>query len=408
MPQSNQTFAEKLRFKLHTVELKAMGLVLGKLPMRETTVYAGADAVASLAQRMGQDKLNKALIVTTSGAVKRGYTEKVAAALNEVGIGSAVFDGVLPDPTYSNVGEGLAVQKAEGCDCVLALGGGSTIDAAKAIVVAATNNKPLEKLVGIRKGRNKPLPLYAVPTTSGTASEVTQAAVISEDESHKKRFIIDTRTISRAAALDPSLSASLPPSITAETGMDALTHAIEAYLGRLSTAETDGLAMDAIVSIFEHLPVAFKEGDNLNSRQAMAKASLVAGKAFRRSPLGYVHAISHQLGALYGLPHGQGNAILLPHVVEYSKDVSETKLAKLAVALGLGKSSEVGSQLATKVVEAIRRLNDELGIPQRVEALNPVDIPEIAKRAYDEALSIHAAPKYMGKQDLEAMLKRLL
>ena len=376
--------------------------------MRDTQVYSGADAVSSLAQRMHKDKLKNALIVTTAGAVKRGYVEKVADALRHSGIESAVFSGVLPDPTYRNVNEGLNVQQAHGCDCVLALGGGSTMDAAKAIVLAATNDKPLEKLIGIRKGRNKPLPLYAVPTTSGTASEVTQAAVISEDETHKKRFIIDTRTISRAAALDPSLSASLPPAITAETGMDALTHAIEAYLGKLSTAETDALSVEAIVAIFEHLPVVHKDGGNLESRLAMAKASLVAGKAFRRSPLGYVHAISHQLGALYGLPHGLGNAILLPFVVEYSKDVAETKLAKLAVALGLGTSSESASVLADKVVDALKQLNDDLEIPMRVASLNPGDIPEVARRAYDEALSIHAAPKYMGKKDLEVLLTRLL
>ncbi|BFM18079.1 iron-containing alcohol dehydrogenase [Maricurvus nonylphenolicus] len=408
MRQTQATLAEKLRFKVHGIELKAMGQFMKLMKMRDTDVFVGSNAVASLADKIAQAKRQKVLIVTTAGAVKRGQIQSLIDALTAKDIGSAVYDGIIPDPTYETVRQGLKAQQQHSCDCVVAFGGGSAMDAAKAIVIAATNEKPVEKLIGIRKGKNKPLPLYAVPTTSGTASEVTPAAVISEDHTHTKRFIIDSRTIAHAAALDPTLSASLPASITAETGMDALTHAIEAYLSKLGTAETDAHALDAITTIFKHLPIVVEDGGNLESREAMAKASLIAGKAFRKAPLGYVHAISHQLGAIYGTPHGLGNAILLPLVVEYSKDAITEKLAELAKALNLSSANQSEEVLANLVVDALKELNQRIHIPAKAEALKAEDLPTIAKRAYAEALDIHAAPKYMGKKDIVSLLEKLL
>ena len=408
MTTSQATLSEKIQFKLHGVKLKAMGVGLKLMPIRDTQVFSGANGIEELAKTIAKYKLKKALIVTTPGAVKRGYSTKVSAALSNQGIGSTVFSNVIPDPTFTTVNEGLAVLKDHDCDFAIALGGGSVMDAAKAMIVAATNDKPVPELMGMRKGKNNPLPFYAIPTTSGTGSEVTNAAVISEDGTHTKRFMIDSRTVAKAAVLDPSLSTSLPKHITAETGMDALTHAMEAYISQLSNPESDALAIEAIGAIFKVLPVCYEDGGNLEARQTMAQASLTAGKAFRKVMLGYVHAISHQLGALYGTAHGLGNAILLPLVVEYSQDKVSQKLAKLAVATGLGTQSMPENQLAQLVVDKLKSLNQQLNVPTKLESLKEADIPKIALRAYAEALKIHAAPKYMGKGDIEVLLKKLL
>jgi alcohol dehydrogenase len=408
MRGSQSTLAERLRFKLHRAELKATAMGLKLMPLRESRLHEGLDATHSLAREIGHYGVNKVLIVTTAGVVKRQQLDTLIAALAQNQVGFAIYSGITPDPSVSVVKEGLQAQQQHQCDAVVAFGGGSAIDASKAIVVAATNDKPVEKLVGIRKGRNKPLPLFCVPTTAGTGSEVTSVAVISDDVTHTKRFIIDSRTIAKGVALDPALSQSLPPSITAETGMDALTHAIEAYLSQLASPQTDALALEAIELIFTHLPEVYRNGGNLESRAAMARASLIAGKAFRKAMLGYVHAISHQLGACYGLPHGFANAILLPRIVAFSQDAVQDKLAQLAIETGLGEASLGRSDLAGLTLDRLERLNTELGIPDKVESLKEQDIPSIASAAYKEALSVHAGPKYMGRKDIQALLRGLL
>ena len=408
MRQTQATFGEKLQFKAYGIKLTAMGLLAKLIKMRDTDIFVGTDAIDSLAEKIAQAKRKKALIVTTAGTVKRGQIQPLIDALTTRGVSSAVYDGIIPDPTYETIRQGLKAQQQHSCDCVIAFGGGSAMDAVKTIILAATNKKPLEKLVGIRKGIHKPLPFYAVPTTSGTASEVTPVAVISEDGTHTKRFIVDNRTVAHAAALDPTLSASLPASITAETGMDALAHAIEAYISKLSDDKTDAYAREAIEAIFQHLPIVVEDGSNLESREAMARASLAAGMAFRTALLGYVHAISHQLGAIYGTPHGLGNAMLLPLVVEYSKDAATDKLAELAVALNLGKAEQSKEELADLFVEALKDFNQRVNIPAKAEALKADDLPVIAERAFDEALDVHAGPKYMGKEDIIDLLKKLM
>ncbi len=408
MNSSQATFGENTQFYLHGFKLKAIGFALSKMKIRDTQVLKGAEGITKLASMVAQSKLKKALIVTTTGAIKRGFVDKLVTALKDNGVESAIYSGVIPDPTFTTVNEGLAIAKTHDCDCAIALGGGSVMDAAKAIIVAATNDTPVEKLMGVRKGRNRPLPFYAIPTTAGTASEVSTGAVISDDKTHIKKFMVDSRTVAKVAVLDPSLSALLPSNITAETGMDAMTHALEAYISKNSSEETDKHAVQAIQEIFIHLPTAVKDGGNLEARQAMAMASLTAGKAFRTAMLGYVHAISHQFGALYGTPHGQGNAILLPLILEYSKDAVEDKLASLAVTLGLGKQSESNSALAQKVIDDIKKLNAELNIPTTLKPLKDEDIATIASNAFKEALKVHAAPKYMGKASIQALLKKLL
>ena len=301
----------------------------------------------------------------------------------------------------------LDLLKRERCDGVVAFGGGSAMDAAKVMAVAATNRRAPEKLVGILKGLKKPLPFYAVPTTAGTGSETTVASVISQDETHAKSFVVDHRSLALAAALDPRLMEGLGSDLTAATGMDALTHAVEAWISTISTPETDRYALESIQLILEHLPRACENGSDLEAREAMAIASYKAGRAFTQALLGYVHAISHQLGAYYGIPHGLGNAIVLPKVLAYSQGPARSRLAQLAVETGLGEASDDEAALAQAFVDHIVALNRRLGIPATVTELRDEDIPQIAQGALHEALLNYPVPRHMGRRDCEQLLQSL-
>ena len=288
------------------------------------------------------------------------------------------------------------------------MGGGSVIDAAKVVMMAATNGQNPQALVGIKKGRKAPLPFYSVPTTSGTGSEVTIVSVVKDSAQHRKQFVVDPKLVPLAAALDPVLLTSMPPSITAMTGMDALTHAIEAYLSGNATPETQQLSVDACNLIFAHLATAYEKGADQAAREAMAMGSYKAGVAFTRSTLGYVHAISHQVGGIYGVPHGLGNAILLPKVLKASLPESASKLAALAQATHIGSAEQSEQARATHFIEHIEQLNKTLAIPTVIEPLQQEDIQRIAKLAYDEAKVSYAAPKFMSIEQCEALLRTCL
>jgi alcohol dehydrogenase class IV len=399
---------ERLQFMGNRVMVKALKLAVGVMPIRDPKLLVGANATDRLAETIAGHSLSKVLLVTTAGIVKRGQADELIRALELRGIASVIFDGILPDPTFDIVNAGLDLLQQETCDGVVALGGGSAMDAAKVIAVAAANNRAPEKLVGYFKGFRKPLPLYAVPTTAGTGSEATIASVISDDRTHAKSFIIDSRMVPLAAALQPRLMEPLSPSLTAATGMDALTHAIEAYISTISTSKTNRYAEEAIKLIFEFLPRACDNGSDLEAREAMSIASYKAGRAFTQASVGYVHAISHQLGAHYGTPHGLGNAIVLPEVLEFSKAAAGPKLARLAVAAGLGNSSELETDLAQKFVDHIRKLNRQLAIPTVVAELEENDIPGISRGALKEALLNYPVPRQMGRVDCEELLRGLL
>lgn len=399
---------EQLQFIGNKVLMRAMKLAIGLMPIRDPELLVGTSAVTRLADIIAQHSLQKILIVTTAGIVKRDQAAELIRALEMQGITPVIYDGVLPDPTFEIVNEGLDLLRREDCDGIVAFGGGSAMDAAKVIAVAAANNRAPEKLVGFFKGRKRPLPLFAVPTTAGTGSEATIASVISDNATHAKSFVIDSRTVPLAAALDPRLMESIPPAMTAATGMDALTHAIEAYMSTISTSETDRYAIEAIQLIFEFLPRACQDGSDLEAREAMSIASYKAGKAFTKASVGYVHAISHQLGAYYGIPHGLGNAVVLPHVLEFSKEAAAPRLATLAVKAGLGKSSEGEAALAQKFVDHISQLNTQLDIPQTAAGLLEEDLPGIARGALKEALLNYPVPRHMTRLDCEQLLGGLL
>lgn len=283
------------------------------------------------------------------------------------------------------------------------------MDASKAIAVSIANpKKSLRSLAGYFKGFNTPVPIYAIPTTAGTGSEVTVAAVIADPERHSKLVVVDTRMVPKMAALDPSLMTGLPPSVTAATGIDALTHAVEAYIGNWATPYTDGMALSAVGLIFENLRTCYREGGNLEAREKMSLASTYAGIAFTRANVGYVHAIAHQFGGLYHTPHGLANAIVLPHVLRFSAPAITGRLAQLAVRAGLGADHEDDDTLARKFLDGVDALNRDLNIPTYLAALRESDIPALARAALKEAHTGYPVPRYMTLSQCEDLIHSLL
>ena len=317
---------------------QAAGWVTRLLPVPQPTLLIGPGASSRLGQAVGGVGHRKVLVVTDAVVARLGLLRGLTDALAASGTAHAIFDRVTPDAPLPVIEAGIDEYEAEGCDAIIAFGGGSVIDAAKAIGLASVNGKHPRELVGYFRGRRAPPPLYAVPTTAGTGSEVTVAAVISDPEHARKLVIADTRLVPRLAALDPTLMTGLPPAITAATGMDALTHAVEAYIGQWGTAYTDRMALAAVALIYRHLPVTCRRGKNVAAREGMALAACYAGLAFTRANVGNVHAIAHQLGGLYHTPHGLANAIMLPPVLRWCTAAAVPKLAELAVHAGVALS----------------------------------------------------------------------
>ena len=274
------------------------------------------------------------------------------------------------------------------------------------IAAMATNGGDLAKLEGKMKVRKAPAPLFAIPTTAGTGSEVTIAAVVSDTESHQKKFFLDPKLLPLMTALDPTLMTGIPGPITAATGMDALTHAIESYISKTSTAQTESYATVAVRLVFEHLPTACKDGGDLEARKGMALASYYAGLAFTRTSVGYVHAIAHNLGAFYGTPHGLANALVLPHVLDFSKPSAQRQLAELGTLVGVPVGSE--AQRAQGFIDAVRALAATIEIPTTLESLKADDIGELDDLARAEAFLDYPVPRFMTKRDCENVIEKLL
>ncbi len=376
------------------------------LPDRIPVTFVGPGSVRELCESVGHQGLTRVLIVTDETLVQLGIVDRVTKALDDVGVASSVYAGVKPDPTDEQVEAGYAQYGFSRCDGVVAVGGGSPIDAAKMIAAMATNGGKLHKLEGKLRVRQPPAPLFAIPTTAGTGSEVTIAAVVSDTESHTKKFFLDPKLLPQMTALDPSLMTGLPGPITAATGMDALTHAIESYVSKTATPQTKAWATTAVRLVFAHLPSAFSRGDDLEARKGMALASYYAGLAFTRTSVGYVHAIAHNVGAFYGTPHGLANAIALPHVLDYSLEAATPQLAELAKVIGLSAAGE--AQRAQRFVDAVRELMVTVEIPATLDALQSSDIPAIAKRACAEAFLDYPVPRYMDQAQCEGVVAKML
>ncbi len=388
--------------------MRGAGLVTRFIPIPTPTLLVGPGSSGRLGQAIAGFGHSRILIVTDAMIVKLGLLKDLTDALAAGGAEYVVFDEITPDAPIPLVERGIAFYREHDCDAIVAFGGGSAMDAAKVIALAIANPKPLRSLAGYLKGLRSPVKIYAVPTTAGTGSEVTVAAVVADPERASKLVVVDPRLVPSMAALDPNLMTGLPAPITAATGMDALTHAVEAFVGHWATSYTDGMALSAVGLIFENLPVAYRNGKDLHAREKMSLAATYAGIAFTRANVGYVHAIAHQFGGRYHTPHGLANAIVLPHVLRFSLPAIVPRLARLAVRARLGTEAEREDDLAKRFVEAVEQLNRDLGIPTRLDALREADIPAIARGALHEAHTGYPVPRYMTQSQCEALLRRLL
>lgn len=388
--------------------MKALKIAAKIVPMPKPTLFTGADSSIELCEAISLIGTKKLLLVTDESIVRLGLLKSIQQALNEHNVKITIFSQVQPDPTYLQVEAGLRIYHRGECDAILAVGGGSPIDTAKVIAAKVHNHKPIHKLAGLFRVWKTPAPLFAIPTTAGTGSEVTIAAVVSNPNTHQKTPLIDPKLVPMMAALDPKIMTGLPRSMTAATGMDALTHAVESYISMNATKETNGYALAAIKLVMKNLPTAYQEGDNLVARQNMAMASYYAGLAFTKASLGYVHAISHNLGALYGLPHGLANAIVLPYVLDFSQQAAQTQLAELAQAIGISSKEHPEQEQAKAFIQHIRQLQIELNLPTTLDMLVESDIPNLSKMALKEAHHNYPVPIYMNKKQCEQLLKNMM
>lgn len=303
----------------------------------------------------------KMLVVTDEVLVKIGLVKKVTDQLNAEGIETVIYDGTKPNPTVTNVEEGVAMFQANDCDSVMTLGGGSPHDCGKGIALVTKNGGKIEDYEGLNQSKSPQTPLIAVNTTAGTASEMTRFCIITDEARHVKMAIVDKNVTPLLSVNDSILMMDKPASLTAATGMDALTHAVEAYVSTAATPMTDALALEAIRLIQANLRIAVEHGDDEEAREAMAYAQFMAGCAFNNASLGYVHAMAHQLGGLLDLPHGICNAVLLPHVQAYNAEVAGERLAVIAQAMGVDTTGMTTEQATTEALNAINALSKDVG-----------------------------------------------
>lgn len=349
-----------------------------------------------------KNDIHNVLVVTDKSIRDLGLLDRMLEHLDHHNIGYTIYDGTVANPTTDNVEEARALYLEKGCRAVIGFGGGSSIDCAKAVAArVAKPRQSLEKMGGILKIRKRLPVVAAVPTTAGTGSETTLAAVITDSKTRHKYAINDFPLIPSYAVLDPKVILSLPPFMTATTGMDALTHAVEAFIGRSTTRETRNYALRATKLIYENIFTAYSDGMNKEARKNMLKASFYAGAAFTKSYVGYVHAVAHSLGGAYNIPHGLANATLLPFVLEsYGKCVYK-KVRKLALAAGVADESESAESAALKFIQSIKDMKTRLGIGTTLKGIREEDIPKLARYADKEANPLYPVPKLMDAKELE-------
>lgn len=375
-------------------------VVMPLLGIRAPELIQGENSVLKLPAFIKSKGIDNVLIVTVKPLV--GMLAGLKEELEKEGIKYAVYDGTVVNPTIDNVEEALAIYKENDCKALIAFGGGSALDCAKGVGARVVNpNKSMRKMGGLLKvGKKLPL-LFAIPTTAGTGSEATVVAVITDSASHEKYNINDPRLLPPYAVLDPVLTKSLPKELTAATGMDALTHAVEAFIGKSNTKETEKYALDAAKLIFGNLKAAYDNGGDLTARNNMQLAAFYAGVAFTKAYVGYVHALAHRLGGRYNTPHGLANAVLLPHVLELYGASAHRRLAILADAVGITGGTD--AEKASKLIAAIKELNDYMGIPKTIAAIKEEDIPGMVRSALKEANPLYPVPRIMGAEELSTM-----
>ena len=381
-------------------------IALPFLPYRKPKVVGSVKALPDIILKK---KCSKVLIITDSGIRKLGLTRRLEKALDAAGIPCIIYDKTVANPTTVNVAEAVKLYLDNGCDCIIGFGGGSSMDCAKAVGARIAKPKQsLAKMKGILKVHKKLPHLMAGPTTAGTGSETTLAAVITDAETRYKYAINDFPLIPRYAVLDPKVTLSLPPFITATTGMDALTHAVEAYIGNSTTYGTRKDALLAVKLIFENIDTAYEDGSNVEARRNMLHASFYAGCAFTKSYVGYVHAIAHSLGGEYNVPHGLANAVILPMLLEAYGEKIHKKLARLAIAAGLADEDTPCSEAAGQFIRAVKDMKKRFGIGVHIPEIQETDIPKLAHYADKEANPLYPVPVLMDAAKLESFYRILM
>lgn len=379
----------------------AFRLAMPFMPYREPKILNSVAEVEPLLKKLG---VKSVLLVTDKMLRQFGATAKLEKLLADAGIKCSVYDETCPNPTVNNVEAAREVYVKEKCEALIAFGGGSSMDCAKAVGARiAYPNRTVNQMKGLLKVWKKLPTLIAVPTTAGTGSEVTITSVITNSEIKHKYTMNSFPLIPAYAVLDPEVTLTLPPSLTATTGMDALTHAVEAYIGQSTTKETRAYALEAVKLIFENLEAAYTDGKNVNARRSMLRAAYIAGIAFSKSYVGYVHAVAHTLGGQYNVPHGLANAVLMPIVLDEFGESAYEKLHQLAIAAGLSKESDNQAESAKKFIQEIRNMNTRMNIPSGFTNIEVADIPIMADHADAEANPLYPVPKLMDAKELEAI-----
>lgn len=375
------------------------------------TSYFGPGArkvLPEVIERLGK---KKALVVTDKGLIKFGVAKMVTDVLDEAGVAYDVFSEVKPNPTVRNVQDGVEAFKAAGADLLIAIGGGSAMDTAKGIGIVVANPEfaDVVSLEGCAPTKNKSIPMVALPTTAGTAAETTINYVIIDEEKKKKMVCVDPNDIPAVAIIDAELMYSLPKSLTAATGMDALTHAIEGYITKGAWEMSDMFEIEAIRMISRYLPVAVDEPQNPEGRNGMAVAQYIAGMAFSNVGLGLVHGMAHPMGSLFDVPHGVANALLLPTVMEYNMPKCIDKYPRIAEAMGVDIKGMTPQEASQAAVDAVRALAVRVGIPQHLSDLGikESDIPALAEQAIADVCT-PGNPRECSLDDIKALYAQVL
>lgn len=377
----------------------AFRIALPFLPYREPEIIKSCSELEYVFRK---ERIKSPLIVTDSGITRNSLTKPLEDILKKCGIAYIIYDKTKPNPTVHNVEEALKIYLQNNCDSLIAIGGGSSMDCAKALGARLVYPKrSLGQLKGILRVMRTLPPLIAIPTTAGTGSEVTLAAIITDSEKQHKYALMSFPLIPRYAVLDAVLTYSLPPHLTATTGIDALTHATEAYIGRSTTKETRRLALEAAKLIFENIENAYNDGHNRIARENMLFAAYKAGIAFSKSYVGYIHAVAHSLGGTYGTPHGLANAVIMPYVLEAYGKSAYKKLHEIGIAVGVSDKNDSHEIGAKKFIKAVRDLNKRIGIPDKLTGIKKSDIPQMARNAEAEANPLYPVPKLMARKELE-------
>ena len=381
---------------------------MNRFVLNETS-YHGKGAIAAVADEVKARGFKKVFVASDPDLIKFGVTAKVLAVLDNAKIPYSVFSEIKPNPTIENVQAGVAAFKAAGADCIVAIGGGSSMDTAQAVGIIITNPEfaDVRSLEGVAPTKNKCVPIIAVPTTAGTAAEVTINYVITDVEKNRKMVCVDVHDIPVVAVVDPDMMATMPKGLTAATGMDALTHAIEGYITKGAWALSDMFHIEAIRIIAKSLRGAVNNTEE--GREGMALGQYVAGMGFSNVGLGIVHSMAHPLGALYDTPHGVANAIILPTVMEYNAPATGEKYREIAKAMGVeGVDAMSLDEARSAAIAAVKQLSLDVGIPADLkDIVKPEDIPFLAQSAYDDACR-PGNPRDTSVEEITALYKSLI